>query len=130
MKKILLFGFEDLPGKMTATHLDGNLKEMGIEVQCVEKEDYLKPLGVVAGAIPAAGPFAGKNEKYEGKPLPVRMLLFVGITGEDLDPVLELCRSCGVGREDLKAVLTPHNVAWTAVELCQELVMEHMQLNK
>ncbi|MBQ7370380.1 MAG: DUF3783 domain-containing protein, partial [Blautia sp.] len=35
----------------------------------------------------------------------------------------------GITREDLKAVLTPYNVAWTAISLCQELVIEHAQMN-
>ena len=38
-------------------------------------------------------------------------------------------RQAGIGRDCLKAVLTPHNRTWTAVKLYQELLREHQAMN-
>lgn len=124
MKKAVLFGFSDFTGGLQAANLTNRMMPLGIEVRVVEREDYLQPLGVVAGVIPPSGPF-GAAEEYEGKELPVRIVLFAGVEQAELETVLSVCRECGITSGDLKAMLTPTNVAWSAVKLCEELIMEH-----
>ncbi len=43
--------------------------------------------------------------------------------------LLPALRQAGIGRDCLKAVLTPHNRTWTAVKLYQELLREHQAMN-
>ena len=47
---------------------------------------------------------------------------------ESTDESLAICRECGIGRDDLKAVLTPDNALWDAEALCGELAEEHKRM--
>ncbi|MBQ7372553.1 MAG: hypothetical protein IJW67_11875, partial [Blautia sp.] len=81
VKKILLFGFHDFASSLVVHKLMESAKALGIDVENVDKEDYLRPLGILSGAVPANAPFANvMEEEYEGNELPVRMLLFVGLS--------------------------------------------------
>ena len=94
-RKLLLFGFEELPTILAAAAAAG---PFGAEVVPVARQDYNKPLAVLAGL------------------------------DDDPGTVLAL-RQAGIGRDCLKAVLTPHNRTWTAVKLYQELLREHQAMN-
>lgn len=121
MKKILMFGFSDEEGQKICAALQGAVLLMGMEVICVEQRDYLQPLGVLAGVQEEKLP----APPYPGKELPARFVLLAGMERADLDEVLPLLSRAGVGREDLKAMLTETNAKWTAVGLCRELMAEH-----
>ena len=58
------------------------------------------------------------------------ILLFSGFDSEELEETLVVCRSCGIARDDLKAVLTPHNALWNVLMLSQELMKEHEQMKR
>ena len=48
---------------------------------------------------------------------------------DQVDCLLPALSQAGIGRDCLKAVLTPHNRTWTAVKLYQELLREHQAMN-
>ena len=138
-KKILLFGFDDFAGRALASILNTQLREKGITICPIEKKRYTVPLGFLASQ--AGGEKTAENffteipgmlpaAPYNGSALPVRILLFSGFTSEELDRALAMCRSCGIGRDDLKAVLTPHNALWNVISLSQELIIEHEQMKR
>ncbi len=137
-KKILMFGFGDFAGNIIAANLRGRMEESGIYTCKIDKKEYLTPLGLHASAAgtgksarEAAGriPGFGTLGEYDGDELPVRILLFVGFGSDELDEALAVCRECGIGREDLKAVLTPNNAFWNVLMLSRELSEEHRLMN-
>lgn len=133
-KKILLFGFQKEPGQSQAAELRRRLRPDGIRIVQVDPADYLKPIGTLAGVMaPGAGnpAIAGLLQKrYSGTaPLPVRLVVIMGVTDQELDGLLRIFPECGITKEDLKAVLTPMNASWNAIGLCRELLKEHRQLH-
>ena len=105
-RKLLLFGFEELPTILAAAAAAG---PFGAEVVPVARQDYNKPLAVLAG-------------------LGGRMVVLCGLE-DQVDCLLPALSQAGIGRDCLKAVLTPHNRTWTAVKLYQELLREHQAMN-
>lgn len=133
-QKVLLFGFSDEAGTVTAAGLRRRLRGLGITAERIEKAEYLKPLGALAGIGTAGMRGSGLSgmipaqKKYTGPELPARMLVMSGIAEDELDQILKTFRECGISGDDLKAVLTPVNASWNAVGLCHELLTEHRQM--
>ena len=107
-RKLLLFGFEELPTILAAAAAAG---PFGAEVVPVARQDYNKPLAVLAGLDDDPG-----------------TVVLWGLE-DQVDCLLPALRQAGIGRDCLKAVLTPHNRTWTAVKLYQELLREHQAMN-
>ena len=119
--KLLLFGFEELPTILAVAAAAG---PFGAEAVPVARRDYNKPLAVLAGVDDDPGtvlPFAGG-------PLGGRMVVLCGLE-DQMDQLLPALARAGVGRDCLKAVLTPHNRGWNAVKLYGELRREHQAMN-
>ena len=119
--KLLLFGFEELPTILAAAAAAG---PYGAEVVPVARQDYNKPLAVLAGLDDDPGtllPFAGG-------PLGGRMVVFCGLE-DRMDALLPALRQAGIGPDCLKAVLTPINRTCNAVKLHEELLREHQAMN-
>ena len=119
--KLLLFGFEELPTILAAAAAAG---PYGAEAVPVARQDYNKPLAVLAGLDDDPGtllPFAGG-------PLGGRMVVFCGLE-DRMDALLPALRQAGIGPDCLKAVLTPINRTWNAVKLHEELLREHQAMN-
>jgi len=55
-------------------------------------------------------------------------LIFSGIDGRSLDPILKKLREKGAAVE-LKAIVTAHNQKWKVGELIKELRREHIYMN-
>lgn len=128
MKKILLFGFQPFTDERILYHLKEALEDADTKILQIKKEDYLRPLGEVAEMLPKHLIPGQTVQKYTGEEMPVKIILFAGFSREELEAALQLCKACGIGREDLKAVLTPYNLTWDAVTLCEELRKEHQQM--
>mgnify|MGYP000213671689 FL=1 len=119
--KLLLFGFEELPTILAAAAAAG---PFGAEVVPVARQDYNKPLAVLAGLDDDRGTVL----PFTGGPLGGRMVVFCGLE-DQMDALLPALRQAGIGPDCLKAVLTPHNRAWNAMTLHQELLREHQAMN-
>ena len=101
------------------------LVRLGMRIRVVEKEDYGKPLGVLAGM---------KDVTLEDENAPVEdfqdeMLVLRGFTDKRLDAFLKGMRKEGIARVDLKAVLTPTNCRWNSWQLYKEIREEHETMN-
>lgn len=97
------------------------LVRMGMRIRVVEKEDYGKPLGVLAGM---------KDVTLEDENAPVEdfddeMMVLHRFTDKRLDAFLQAMRKEGIERVDLKAILTPTNCRWNSWQLFQEIQEEH-----
>ena len=119
--KLLLFGFEELPTILAAVAAAG---PFGAEVVPVARQDYNKPLAVLAGLDDDPGTLL----PFTGGPLGGRMVVFCGLE-DQMDALLPALRQAGIGPDCLKAVLTPHNRTWNAIKLHQELLREHQAMN-
>lgn len=97
------------------------LVRLGMRIRVVEKEDYGKPLGVLAGM---------KDVTLEDENAPVEdfqdeMMVLRGFTDKRLDAFLKGMRKEGIERVDLKAILTPTNCRWNSWQLYKEIREEH-----
>ena len=120
--KILAVGFDSL---MTILPLDAAVKPFGVELVPVERQDYNRTLGALAGLDAAA-----KDARpYMGGPLGGRMLVLCGVN-EKLDALLPALGSAGAGPDCLKAVLTEHNRRWNPVALYGELLQERQAMRR
>ena len=119
--KLLLFGFEELPTILAAAAAAG---PFGAEVVPVARQDYNKPLAVLAGLDDDPGTLL----PFTGGPLGGRMVVFCGLE-DQMDALLPTLRQAGIGPDCLKAVLTPHNRTWNAIKLHEELLREHQAMN-
>ncbi len=122
MTTVLLFNFTD------KSRLDKILRAallMKIRIKKVSREDYLQPMGYLAGKKDIA-PFEGK---YDGPELEDEMLLMADMTNSQIDGLLQIFRKTGISIK-LKAVLTENNQHWHALELFKELKSENEALSK
>ena len=119
--KLLLFGFEELPTILAAAAAAG---PFGAEVVPVARQDYNKPLAVLAGLDDDPGTLL----PFNGGPLGGRMVVFCGLE-DQMDALLPALRQAGLDTDCLKAVLTPHNRTWNAIKLHEELLREHQAMN-
>jgi hypothetical protein len=131
-KKILLYGFSEGNGNMQAENLAFKVRKMGVEVVPVAKRDYLRTLGEAAG-IPGTkmlGVPSVLRGEYQGPDLPVRMIVMAGVTSREMDELLAIFPTCGITKNDLKAMLTPVNAQWNALGLSHELMDEHRMMGE
>jgi hypothetical protein len=118
--KLLLFGFDSL---LNILALETAVKPFGVELVPVGRSDYNKPLAVLAGMDASSGAML----PYAGGTLGERMIVLCGLE-DRLDALLPVLKQAGMGPECLKAVLTPHNRGWSAVQLHGELVRERQAI--
>ena len=119
-RKLLLFGFEELPTILAAAAAAG---PFGAEVVPVARQDYNKPLAVLAGLDDDPGTVL----PFNGGPLGGRMVVLCGLE-DRLDALLPALAGAGAGPECLKAVLTPHNRGWSVLRLHRELLRERQAM--
>lgn len=97
------------------------LLPLGFRLKTVVKEDYLKPVGFLAGVKDVED----NGSVYEGEEFQDEMMLMAGFTSSRIDALIGALRKNGVGRVNYKAVLTETNKSWDSVSLFQELKKEH-----
>lgn len=68
-----------------------------------------------------------RSEK-EGEDITDECLIFSGIDGRSLDPILKMLRE-KEATVKLKAIVTAHNQKWNVGELIKELRREHLHMN-
>lgn len=97
------------------------LLPLGFRLRIVKPEEYLQPLGYLAG-VKGIEP---NGEPCDAEPLEKEMLFMAGFTSGRVDALIKALRKTGVGRVDYKAVLTPVNQTWNSLELYREIAREH-----
>lgn len=100
-------------------------KVLGIRLTAVPMKDYAQKLGYLAGVKG----FPREKAIYGGIPFPAEMLVFSGMDSSQVDAFLAEYKKTGLPAIGLKAVITPHNVFWTADELFRELMKEHLSFH-
>ena len=115
---VLLINFQD---KSRLREMQLLLMSAKIRIRLVKTEEYLQPIGVLAGMKD----MESVDEVYTGQGLEKEMVVFADLTDEHLNQVLYLMRKSRGGPVDYKAILTETNKDWTIPELYEELVKEH-----
>lgn len=95
-------------------------------LKTVSKEDFSQPIGVLAG-IKGIEPV---EEKYDGDGFDDEMIVMGGFTSAKIDALVRALNKNGIGKIDLKAVITPTNVNWNSVELYKAVKADHDEMNK
>ena len=119
---VLLYNFNDTERRNKITLA---LMPLGYRLKKVSREDYIQPLGYMAG-IEGIEPI---NETYDGEELASDMLIMVGMSSGQIDNLIMAFRKNGIPKVNCKAVLTKTNQHWNAIELYKELRLEHDTLN-
>ncbi len=122
MKRVvLLYNFD----KTRLQLVRKSLAPLGCTVKTVAKRDYGQPVGFLAGAE-GVSPNKTKNAS-EG--FSEEMMVIYGFGSEMIDVLIAALKSGGVGKIDLKAVVTPTNAVWDSVKLYGEIKADHEAMN-
>lgn len=114
---VLIYNFQD---QKRLGGVKKTLLLMGIKFKMIPKEEYLRPIGQLFGVSERT-----EIAPYDGEELEQEMIVMGGIDRTVMDAMLDGFRKNGVGKIDIKAVLTPTNGSWNAVDLFRELKREH-----
>lgn len=117
-ESILLINFQD---KKKLREIQMMAMAVKLRMKIVEKDDYLQPIGYLAGDKG----IEPTEARYEGGDLQKEMLVFAYLTEDHLNQMLFLMKKSGIAPVDYKAVLTATNKNWTVPELYAELQREH-----
>ena len=93
----------------------------------IDKNRYNETLGALLG-LPAGihnVEETGLVGIYKAMGFPVEMIVFCGIDDSGLNTFLREYKETGARPIPLKAMLTPYNISWSAVQLFEELMKEH-----
>ena len=71
--------------------------------------------------------FHKEKTNYIGPDFPLEMMVFSGTDSTQMDAFLADYKQTGAASIPLKAIITPHNIFWTAEALYQELFKEHLR---
>lgn len=118
---ILLFRVEPVK----AAQIEALCKALGIRASKVKLSDYSQKLAYLAG-IPG---FPREDIDYAGTELSSEMMVFSNMS-DMLDRFLSEYKKAGIPPIWLKAVITPHNIFWSAADLYEELCKEHQFFQK
>ena len=118
---VLLYNIDSEKGRK----LSMLMLRMGMRARVVDKADYGKPVGLLAGLkdVTVEDPDAEVSDFSD------EMMVMRGFTERRLDLFLQSMRREGIERIDYKAILTPVNSRWNSWQLYQELKKEHEQMN-
>lgn len=115
---ILTFGLDK--EKLRAVHITAQRSQ--IQVKEISRKDYSQKLGVLAGIQG----FSKENAIYNGPDFPLEMMVFSGIDSAQMDTFLTDYKKTDTPSVPLKAIITPHNIFWSAEALFKELWKEHL----
>lgn len=125
---VLLYNFTDSARVLKTKQA---LMPLGFRLKAVEKKDYLKPVGVLAGVKDMEEEaLSDEVREYEGTGFEDEMLLMAGFTSAQIDALIRALRKTGVGRIDYKAVLTESNKSWDSIKLYEEIKKEHEAMSR
>lgn len=116
---ILTFGL----GKEKSRAIRSVAQKNGIYIKEISRKDYSQKLGTLAGIEG----FSKEKINYDGPDFPLEMIVFSGIDSAQMDTFLADYKKTGVQPIPLKAIITPHNIFWSADTLFKELWKEHLR---
>ena len=120
--QILLFHIEAAKAKQ----IEAICRPLKIQVSKIKPSSYTQKLGYLAGI----SGFNRENTTYTGAEFPSEMLVFSGMDSDLVDTFLAKYKEASIPPIGLKAILTPHNVFWSATDLYKELFKEHQHFTK
>ncbi|MDE6759329.1 MAG: DUF3783 domain-containing protein [Lachnospiraceae bacterium] len=120
--KILLFHVKPEKTKQ----IESVCRSLKLQPVKIKPSSYKQKLGYLAGIKG----FNRENTVYQGPDFPAEMLVFSGMDSNMVDTFLAKCREAFIPPINLKAVLTPHNVSWSAEILYKELLKEHLRFSQ
>lgn len=115
--RILLFHIE--PNR--AKQIETICRFLKIQVTKIKSSSYSQKLGYLAGI----SGFNRENITYTGPDFPSEMMVFSGMDSDKVDTFLDKCKEASIPPVGLKAIITPHNIFWSAEDLYRELFKEH-----
>ena len=98
---------------------------LGYKIRHVEKEEYLWPIGKLAGMEKVER----ETEVYDGEGFEEEMLVIQAASEDMLDKALFLMRKEKL-QVPLKAVVTASNQEWTSIALHDEILKENQFMTK
>lgn len=119
--KILLFHMK--PDK--TKQIEAICRNLKIQTVKVKLTSYNQKLGYLAGITG----FSRENTAYTGPDFPTEMLVFSGMDSDMVDVFLSKYKEASIPPIGLKAIITQHNIFWTAEDLYKELLKEHSKFN-
>lgn len=119
--KLLLFHIE--PNK--SKQIEAVCRSLKIQTVKVKPTSYNQKLGYLAGITG----FNRETNTYTGPDFPTEMMVFSGIDSDMVDVFLSKYKEASIPPIGLKAIVTQHNIFWTAEELYHELFQEHSKFN-
>lgn len=124
---VLLYNFTD-SGRLLK--VKQALLPLGFRLRAVEKKDYLRPVGLLAGAKETEE-YDGWETRgdFDGSGFEDEMLFMAGFTSPQIDALIKALRKTGVGKVDYKAVLTESNKTWNSLKLYEEIKKEHKAMS-
>lgn len=102
------------------------LIRMGVRIKNVKKEDYLKPIGALAGITGVES----NDRSYDGPGFSEEMLVMKGFSSRQIDDMILRFRKEKLEKIELKAVLTDTNQTWDSITLFKNLRDEHEQMKR
>jgi len=122
MSDSMVFAFNlDAP---SLERLEAVCRALDIALRPVDRAAFGLPIGAMLG-MPAARLTANPADDGFEEP----MLVMCGLEPPKFDEFLRSLRASGIPRIDLKAVVTPTNITWSARRLRDELRQEHDRLH-
>lgn len=115
--RVLLFHVD----REKAKAIEKICQTLNLQTTNISPSSYNQKLGYLAGI----DGFKKENTAYLGPNFPAEMLLFSGMDSNLVDQFLAAYKAAPLPPIGLKAILTMHNIFWTATELYQELSKEH-----
>ena len=94
-----------------------------MQVKEISRINYGQKLGFLAGIQG----FHKEKTNYIGPDFPLEMMVFSGIYSTQMDAFSPTISRPAQQSIPLKAIITPHNIFWTAEALYQELFKEHLR---
>ncbi|MCQ4021572.1 MULTISPECIES: DUF3783 domain-containing protein [unclassified Ruminococcus] len=119
---VLLYNFSD----ERLAKIQRALLPLKIRIKAVSINEYSQPLGYLAG-IKDIEP---TDEKFSGDGFTDELMLICGLNNTKLEALLRSLYKYGVGRIDLKAMLTPTNISWNSTQLYKAVKADHEEMNR
>lgn len=122
MQQVLLYNLEVKKGQ----EIKQLCTLMKIRFKSISSDQYMETIGSLAGVVG----MEKTNVSFTETAFTDEMLVFVNFNDESLWDFLSRYRKAGIEPINLKAGLTPHNVTWNSIQLRDELIKEHQEIEK